>query len=117
LIVKKHINLYKRVHIDFFMLEKNIESKIDSPIARPKHYYTVGEVYTTGKAAKISYCSQQTIIRCFDSGLIKGFKVPGSKFRRIPHKNLVEFIQDNEISLDKLEWYLIFKGYPLSDIK
>ena len=41
-------------------------------------------VFTTGEAAKICKVSQQTIIRCFDNGQLKGFRVPGSRFRRIP---------------------------------
>ena len=41
-------------------------------------------VFTTGEAAKVCKVSQQTIIRCFDSGQLKGFRVPGSRFRRIP---------------------------------
>ena len=36
-------------------------------------------VYTTGEAAKICKVSQQTIIRCFDSGQLKGFRVPVTK--------------------------------------
>ena len=40
-------------------------------------------VFTTGEAAEICKVSQQTIIRCFDSGRLKGFRVPGSRFRRI----------------------------------
>ena len=38
-------------------------------------------VFTTGEAAEICKVSQQTIIRCFDNGQLKGFRVPGSKFR------------------------------------
>ena len=45
-------------------------------------------VFTTGEAAKICKVSQQTIIRCFDSGQLKGFRVPGSRFRRIPREAL-----------------------------
>ena len=41
-------------------------------------------VFTTGEAAEICKVSQQTIIRCFDSGRLRGFRVPGSRFRRIP---------------------------------
>jgi len=33
-------------------------------------------VFTTGEAAKICKVSQQTIIRCFDNGQLKGFRVP-----------------------------------------
>ena len=60
-------------------------------------------VYTTGEAAKICKVSQQTIIRCFDSGQLKGFRVPGSKFRRIPHDNLVAFMRENHIPMDSLD--------------
>ena len=59
-------------------------------------------VYTTGEAADICRLSQQTIIRCFDSGQLDGFRVPGSKFRRIPRKALVRFMRENKIPLDGL---------------
>ncbi len=61
------------------------------------------DLFTTGEAAEICRVSQQTIIRCFDSGRLKGFRVPGSKFRRIPRLNLVKFMRDNNIPLDNLD--------------
>jgi excisionase family DNA binding protein len=60
-------------------------------------------VFTTGEAAKICKVSQQTIIRCFDSGQLKGFRVPGSRFRRIPRDQLLNFMRDNGIPTDGLE--------------
>ena len=60
-------------------------------------------VFTTGEAAEICKVSQQTIIRCFDSGRLKGFRVPGSRFRRIPRDALVAFMRDNGIPPDALE--------------
>ncbi|MCA9264011.1 MAG: response regulator [Planctomycetales bacterium] len=60
-------------------------------------------VFTTGEAAKICKVSQQTIIRCFDSGQLKGFRVPGSRFRRIPREHLFAFMKDNGIPTDALE--------------
>lgn len=60
-------------------------------------------VFTTGEAAKICKVSQQTIIRCFDSGQLKGFRVPGSRFRRIPRDQLFSFMKDNGIPTDALE--------------
>ena len=60
-------------------------------------------VYTTGEAAKICKVSQQTIIRCFDTGQLKGFRVPGSRFRRIPRDKLIEFMRENSIPTDALE--------------
>ncbi len=60
-------------------------------------------VFTTGEAAKICKVSQQTIIRCFDNGQLKGFRVPGSKFRRIPREALYKFMKDTCIPTDALE--------------
>jgi excisionase family DNA binding protein len=60
-------------------------------------------VFTTGEAADICKVSQQTIIRCFDSGRLKGFRVPGSRFRRIPRDALVAFMKDNGIPTDNLD--------------
>jgi hypothetical protein len=59
-------------------------------------------VYTTGEAAKICGVSQNSIIRCFDKGHLTGFRVPFSKFRRIPRANLVEFMAAHGIPLDGL---------------
>ncbi len=64
---------------------------------------SIKTVFTTGEAAKICKVSQQTIIRCFDSGQLKGFRVPGSRFRRIPRDQLFLFMKDNGIPTDALE--------------
>lgn len=64
---------------------------------------TIKTVFTTGEAAKICKVSQQTIIRCFDNGSLKGFRVPGSRFRRIPRDQLFSFMRDNGIPTDALE--------------
>ena len=61
------------------------------------------QVFTTGEAAEICKVSQQTIIRCFDSGRLQGFRVPGSRFRRIPRNELLRFMKTNEIPTDSLE--------------
>jgi two-component system OmpR family response regulator len=61
------------------------------------------DLFTTGEAASICKVSQQTIIRCFDAGRLEGFRVPGSRFRRIPRQNLVRFMKDNNIPLDTIE--------------
>ena len=51
--------------------------------------------YTTGEAARICNLSQTTIIRFFDTGVIAGFRVPGSRFRRIPHAELDRFLTEH----------------------
>ncbi|MEM9345539.1 MAG: response regulator [Planctomycetota bacterium] len=58
------------------------------------------QVFTTGEAAEVCKVSQQTIIRCFDAGRLKGFRVPGSRFRRIPREELIRFMKANEIPTD-----------------
>ena len=59
-------------------------------------------VYSTGAAAKATGLSLQSVIRLFDAGRIKGFKIPGSKFRRIPRENLLRFMLAEGIPLDGL---------------
>jgi two-component system, OmpR family, response regulator len=61
------------------------------------------QVLTTGEAAELCNVSQQTIIRCFDSGRLTGFRVPGSRFRRIPRTELIRFMRANEIPMDLLD--------------
>ena len=53
------------------------------------------EIFTTGEAAELCNVSQQTIIRCFDKGRLNGFRVPGSRFRRIPRSDLIDFMKNN----------------------
>lgn len=62
----------------------------------------IKNLFTTGEAAEVCNISQQTIIRCFDSGRLDGFRIPGSRFRRIPRENLIKFMKDNGIPLDNL---------------
>ena len=61
------------------------------------------DLFTTGEAAEVCKVSQQTIIRCFDAGRLQGFRVPGSKFRRIPRQNLIKFMKENNIPLETLD--------------
>ena len=61
------------------------------------------QVFTTGEAAELCKISQQTIIRCFDSGRLHGFRVPGSRFRRIPRDELIRFMRENGIPADRFE--------------
>jgi excisionase family DNA binding protein len=61
------------------------------------------EVFTTGQVAEICQISQQTVIRCFDNGRLKGFRVPGSRFRRVPRDSLLQFMKDNGIPLARLQ--------------
>ena len=79
------------------------QDSCDSPKAGQGVEKRMKTVFTTGEAAKICKVSQQTIIRCFDNGQLKGFRVPGSRFRRIPREALYRFMKDNGIPTDALE--------------
>ena len=61
------------------------------------------QIFSTGEAAKICNVSQQTIIRCFDHGELEGFRVPGSRFRRIPREALVRFMQHHDMASTLLD--------------
>jgi excisionase family DNA binding protein len=63
---------------------------------------SIKRFFTTGEAAAACKVSQQTIIRCFDAGRLSGFRVPGSKFRRIPRDELLRFMHANNIPTDML---------------
>lgn len=60
-------------------------------------------IFSTGEEAEVCQVSQQTIIRCFDSGRLKGFKVPGSRFRRIPRAALMQFMKEHNIPMEAIE--------------
>lgn len=60
------------------------------------------DLLSTGEAARLCNVSQQTIIRCFDNGRLHGFRVPGSRFRRIPRNELLRFMRENGIPTDAL---------------
>jgi excisionase family DNA binding protein len=61
------------------------------------------EVYTTGEVAKICNVTIRTVIKWFESGVLKGFKIPNSRDRRIPRENLVVFMKENGFPLNKIE--------------
>ncbi|RKY09314.1 MAG: regulator [Planctomycetota bacterium] len=63
----------------------------------------IKDLLTTGEAAEICSVSQQTIIRCFDSGRLEGFRIPGSRFRRIPRESLIKFMRENHMPLNNVE--------------
>lgn len=61
------------------------------------------EVLTTGQVAKICRVAPRTVSKWFDSGQLRGYRIPGSKDRRIPLAQLVRFMKAYGIPLDGLE--------------
>lgn len=58
-------------------------------------------VLTTGNVARICNVALSTVIRWFDKGLLKGFRVPGSKHRRILPEELIKFLKEHNMPYDK----------------
>ena len=50
-------------------------------------------VLTTGDVAKICNVAPRTVSKWFDSGQLKGYRIPGSKDRRIPVNELIRFMK------------------------
>ncbi len=61
------------------------------------------EVFTTGEVAKICNVAPRTVSKWFDTGQLRGYRIPGSKDRRIPKPHLVRFMRTHHIPLGDLE--------------
>src|SRR5207344_2407268 len=80
------------------------------PGARPgvplEHYYGVPamkKVFTTGQVAKICKVAPRTVSKWFDSGRLRGYRIPGSQDRRIPREHLIKFLKEHGMPLGELE--------------
>ena len=60
------------------------------------------DVLTTGEVAKICNVASRTVSKWFDSGQLSGYRIPGSKDRRIPVANLLSFMREHNIPMDGL---------------
>ena len=58
------------------------------------------DVLTTGEVAKICNVAPRTVSKWFDSGALKGYRIPGSRDRRIPTAELVKFMRAHGIPLE-----------------
>ena len=50
------------------------------------------KVFTTGQVAKICKVAPRTVSKWFDSGRLRGYRIPGSQDRRIPREHLLRFL-------------------------
>ena len=57
------------------------------------------KVLTPGDVAEICNVAHRTVQRWFDSGLLSGYRLPGSKDRRIPIGELISFMKANNIPI------------------
>ena len=61
------------------------------------------EILTTGDVARICNVAPRTVSKWFDTGQLRGYRIPGSKDRRIPLEQLIRFMKIHGIPLGKLE--------------
>ncbi|HOM17099.1 MAG TPA: response regulator [Thermoguttaceae bacterium] len=61
------------------------------------------KVFTTGQVAKICKVAPRTVSKWFDSGRLKGYRIPGSQDRRIPREYLIKFLKEHGMPLGELE--------------
>ena len=61
------------------------------------------KIFTTGQAAKICRVSPRTITGWFDSGRLRGYRIPGNQERRIPREYLIKFLKEHGMPFDDLE--------------
>ncbi len=57
------------------------------------------DVLTTGEVARLCGVAARTVSKWFDAGQLRGFKIPGSRDRRIPRESLVRFMKAYGIPL------------------
>jgi len=62
----------------------------------------VKDVLTTGEVAKICNVAPRTVSKWFDSGALHGYRIPGSKDRRIPLNQLIRFMKQHNMPLNGL---------------
>ncbi len=61
------------------------------------------DVLTTGDVARICNVAPRTVSKWFDTGQLRGYRIPGSKDRRIPLAQLIRFMKAHGIPLDQLD--------------
>lgn len=61
------------------------------------------QILTTGQVAKLCNVAPRTVSKWFDTGQLRGYRIPGSKDRRIPLDHLVRFMKAHGMPLNGLD--------------
>jgi excisionase family DNA binding protein len=75
------------------------------------------EVYTTGEVARICHVAPRTVSKWVDTGHLRGYRIPGSRDRRIPAEHLLAFMRAHgipETGLDDEVCRVLVVGTALS---
>lgn len=62
----------------------------------------IKDVLTTGEVARICNVAPRTVSKWFDTGTLHGYRIPGSKDRRIPLGQLIRFMKQHNMPLNGL---------------
>jgi excisionase family DNA binding protein len=57
------------------------------------------DVLTTGEVAKLCHVTIRTVIKWFETGRLKGYKIPGSRDRRFARGDVIRFMHEHGIPL------------------
>lgn len=68
------------------------------------------DVFTTGDIAKICRVAPRTVSKWYNSGLLKGYRIPGSQDRRIPKSDLLDFLRAHDMPLAGLGHGVLYYG-------
>ena len=60
-------------------------------------------VLTTGDVARICNVAPRTVSKWFDTGQLRGYRIPGSKDRRIPVNELIRFMRVHKMPTANLQ--------------
>jgi len=78
-------------------------------------------VLTTGEVARLCHVAPRTVSKWFDQGKLRGYRIPGSRDRRIPRAELVGFMRAFGMPMDALDAgvrrVLLVSPADLSDIR
>lgn len=76
------------------------------------------KVFTSGEVAALCRVASRTVSKWFDSGRLKGYRIPGSQDRRFLREEVIRFIQDNNLPMLELEkglgYRVLLVGLPIA---
>jgi excisionase family DNA binding protein len=61
------------------------------------------DILTTGEVAQICKVAPRTVSKWVDTGQLRGYRIPGSRDRRIPLQQLIRFMRVHGMPLDNLD--------------
>jgi excisionase family DNA binding protein len=61
------------------------------------------EVLTTGEVARLCHVAPRTVSKWFDTGKLRGYRIPGSRDRRIPIAQVQAFMRAHGIPMDAFD--------------